>query len=80
MLEQLAYVQKQPFFGHALVDDVAQSLASSLRRKRSPRTPDVRQPSHDIVVDGANPQRRQGNGNLFLDAAVHCPHEQCLER
>ena len=80
VLEQLADMQHQPFFGDALVDDVAQALAARFGRKRSSGTPDARQTAHDVVVDGAHAQGRQGHGNLFRFAAVHRTEEQGFQR
>lgn len=80
VLEQLADMQHQPFFGDALVDDVAQALAARFGRKRGSGTPDARQTAHDVVVDGAHAQGRQGHGNLFRFAAVHRTEEQGFQR
>lgn len=43
-------------------------------------TPDARQTAHDVVVDGAHAQGRQGHGNLFRFAAVHRTEEQGFQR
>ena len=71
VFEQFLGVQDNFVFRNAFIDNIAQALAARLRRQSHAGAAQGRKAGHDVVINGAHAQGRQGDRNLLGIATLN---------